>query len=445
MRRRALLGMGLAIVANAATRQSVAMGRVPVGGTASVRVPHDTAQIDPHDLTDPMAALVGASVFEPVFRLDAQGNPYPSLAERLPVRDGVHTVVTLREGLRSSRGKALDARDLVFSIDRVRGRGAAALLGAVPKPTVARSNPRSVVFRGMDPEQLARLMASPILALIARGSSPTEPDGTGAFRADPSPDALVLTRNRQAARGASFLDKVTLYRASSLSEPLRAFEANEVDIGWLGAGYHQQRADAVAFDFGLAAWIVLRTGTEAGAWHAAGVAQRLLDGIPPARLAHLALGNLPAESGAMLWGGEPCQLVVGARSPHLVEVANAIAAILSAPGHEITPFPVAEAELERRRRAGAFGLMIDVVRPVGPAGVATLIALAAADDPERAKSIVRAPPRLGSFAPRVLARTLGLGVLGELRIAGAAIRGLRLAPLGDGYGWDLGGAYRVGA
>lgn len=410
-----------------------------------MRVPHDTAQLDPHDLSDPMAAIAGPAVFEPVFRLDASGTPYPSLAQSAPVRDGANVLVFMREGLRSSRGRALDARDLVASVERARARGATALLSGIPKPVVARTQNRVAVFRDVDPVELARVLSSPLLALVSRTSSPTAPDGTGPFRADTSAERLVLTRNRYAARGPAFLDQVTLMRAGELAEPLRAFEARQVDVGWLGAGYYQQRTDAVAFDFGSVAWVVLRTGSEAGSWAGPGVAQRLIDGIPPERLAQLVIGSYPAQSAPISWGGEPCELIAPARSPHLTEVARTLASILSAPGHEITVRVLPDAEVDRRRRSKAYALMIDLVRPVGPAGVATLIALATADDPVRARSIVRAPPKLTSFAPRVLARTLGLGVVGDLRVAGATLESIHLVPQADGSGWDLGNSYRLGS
>ena len=87
-------------------------------------------------------------------------------------------------------------------------------------------------------------------------------------------------------------------------------------------------------------------------------------------------------------------------------------------------------------------MMLDVVRPVGPPGVATLLALATADQGAGAKAIARRPPRLGSYAPRVLARTMRLGVVGELRVTGAAIGSLRLAAARDGSGWDLGASWK---
>lgn len=422
-----------------------AMGRIPVGGKLSMQLPHDTSRVDPHDLTDPMAALVGHALFDTVYALDAHGTPYAALADGMPAREGRVTRLVLREGLRSSRGHTIDARDLTISLERARRMGAVAVLAEVPVPTLDKKEPRAALFRDVDPAVLVQALCSPVTALVSRHFSPGSPDGTGAFKAEPSADRLVLTRNRNASRGASFLEEVAIRRAADLIDPIRAFEAQSVDVGWLGSYVHQPRPGAVPFDLGSVAWVVLRAGNEAGEWGTPGVAQRLADAIPPSRLAHLALGKLPDPSGTPSWGGPVCDLIVSSASAHLVEIARTLASILSIPGHEITAAPTAPNELQQRRRTGAYAMMLDLVRPVGPPGVATLIALATADQGAGARSLARQPPRLTSFAPRVLARTMRLGVIGELRVAGAAVGALRLAAARDGSGWDLGASWRVPA
>src|SRR5262249_20535278 len=158
--------------------------------------------------------------------------------------------------------------------------------------------------------------------LLPRAFSPTTPDGTGAFRAEVSATEIVLTRNLNAARGASFLDAIDVRRADDLKSSLRAFEAERSDIGWLGLGLPQPRRGAIRFDLGAVAWIVLATGTEAQSFGAPGVAQRLADALPAERLAHLGLGALPVASGDAAWGGPPTDLVVE-DAPHLVEIARA--------------------------------------------------------------------------------------------------------------------------
>ena len=183
-------------------------------------------------------------------------------------------------------------------------------------------------------------------------------------------------------------------------------------------------------------------GAEAGAFGQPGVAQRLADALPPERLAHLGLGALPKSSGDPGWGGPPTDLVVDESSPHLIEVAQAVAPILSRPGHEVGVALVPRAELARRRARGA-PLAIDLVRPIGPAPVHALLALATADDPVRARDLARHPPRLvGEVRPRALTASLRVGVIGEVRVAGGVVPDATLARAAVGEGWDLGASFR---
>lgn len=442
VQRRALLQGALGCAVWAWAAPSLALGRIPVGGELAFQIPHDTSTMNPYDLFDPLTALIGGAVFEPVFRQDRAGNVYASLAEGLPTRQRGGTRVRLRGGLVSARGRALAARDLIESVERARRGGASAVLLGIPEGKVDRSDGRVAVFGDVDPVELAQALACPLVALVSTPSTSVQPDGTGAFRADLGRDGLLLERNLHAARGSAFLRRIRITSAPDLKAPLRAFEAQKADVGWLGAGLHQPRADAVPFDLGSVGWIVLRTGREAGSWNAPGVAQRLLDAIQPARLAHLGLGPLPSSTTPVPWGGPACKLIAPARSAHLVEVAATLASILSRPGHEVELSALGPADFASRRASRVYALMVDVVRPVGPAGMASLVALATADDGVRARSIVQYPPRLGSFDPRVLTRTLHLGVVGGLRVAGALAPSVVMAVAEEGEGWDLGATYR---
>src|SRR5262249_10170621 len=160
------------------------------------------------------------------------------------------------------------------------------------------------------------------------------PDATGPFRADIQGGVLSLTRNANAARGPAFLDGIDVFRAEDLKSSLRAFEAERDDIGWLGVGLHAGRRGAGRVDLGRVAYVVLTTTETCGSFGMPGVAQRLVGGFPPERLAHLGLGPLPAAQGEAGWGGAPVDLLVDEASPYLVEVARAVSAILSRPGHD---------------------------------------------------------------------------------------------------------------
>jgi peptide/nickel transport system substrate-binding protein len=420
-----------------------AMGRTPLGGRLGFHVPWSTASVDPHDLRDPMAALFGAAIVDPLYALDATGAPYPALATGMPTREAGETVVHLREGLRTARLAGIDARDVIFSIERARARGAAGLLADIPRPRIRKGDALGVVFGDADPQRVARALASPLCALLPRRFDPAQPDGTGAFRADVTPAGLVLTRNPNAARGPAFLDAIEVASAADLTTSLRAFEAEQDDLGWLGMGLHDGRKGAVRFDLGRVAWVVLAIGPDAGPAATPGVAQRLADAIPAARIAHLGLGPLPSSGGDPSWPGPPTDLLVDDASPHLVEVARAIAPVLSSAGHEVTMKPTPRAEIARRRARGAATLAVELVRPLGPGAHHAELALATAEDPQRGRDVAKAPARAGNgFAVRSLTGLLRTGVLGEIRVQGGVVADVVLAKPLSGEGWDLGASHR---
>lgn len=437
-----LAGAGLGSAAFFSPSDASAMGRTPVGGRITFHAPWPTASIDPHDLRDPVAALFGSAIADPAFALDASGSPFPTLAASLPTREATGTVVRLRDGMRTARGSPLDARDLIASIDRARAKGAAAVLADIPKPAPYPGDPSAVIFGNADPTRLARALASPLCALLPKKFSPGLPDATGAFKAEAGAGKLVLSRNMLAARGHAFLDAIEVRRADDLRTSLREFEATHDDVGWLGSGLHAGRPGAVRFDLGLFGWVVLATGPEAQNFHAPGVAQRLADALPD-RIAHLGISGLPSSSGSATWGGPPAELLVDESSPHLCEIARAVAPILNNPGHEVTLALVPRAELARRRDRGKAALAIDFVRPIGAGPLNALLSLATSDSPSRARELAKLPPKLAANAPaRSLTSGLHVGVLGELRVSGAAMPDIALARALGGDGWDLGATFR---
>jgi peptide/nickel transport system substrate-binding protein len=141
------------------------------------------------------------------------------------------------------------------------------------------------------------------------------------------------------------------------------------------------------------------------------------------------------------WTGAPCDLLVRDDCPWLVELARSLAVALSAPGHEVSPRPLASAEAAARKSTRAFALMLDVARPAGPGSLGALVGLATADDPTAAAALVRHPPR-GDMPPRVAARTMRLGVVAEIRLQGGRASDVVLPPSAWGRGIDWGSAAR---
>ena len=419
-----------------------AMGRVPLGGELKLRIPWAISRLDPHDLFDPIAGFFGTAVCDTVFGLDARGNPYPTLADGWPKEEDGQTVVRLRPGLRSAHGKAIGGRDLAWSVKRARDRGALGLMAQIgPFVRSDRDDPLVARFGKVAPATLARLLASPLLSVLPVGFSAAAPDGTGPFKATLGGGKLVLERNLAAPRGPSFLDKVTVSSAGNLAASLRAFEAGRDDIGWLGLGFHRDRAGARRFRFGTVAWVVLATGNFAPAsLRAPGVAQQIADSVPVERL-HLGLTPRTGVGASATWTGGPADLLFDRGSGQLASIAQAMAAKLSRSGDEVTARGISRGALRAARASGNFALALDVVRDPqsGPAG--TLIALATADRRRLGEEIGKRPPRRAHGPANRLTTTLRLGVLGGLGVEGGVASGITLVPQRGGPGFDLGASY----
>jgi peptide/nickel transport system substrate-binding protein len=443
--RRQLAGWAALMSAAAALRPRVAaaLGRVPSDGKMGMALPWPVDRIDPHDITDSGAALFGHALFDELYALEPGGDPFPTLAADVPALEASRTIVRLREGLVTAQGQRLEARDALFSIQRARKGAAAAWWGDLPAPGLHPKDRLALVFATSDAARIARTLSSPLFALVPRGFDPARPVGTGAMSAELGPSRMVLRRNPSAARGPSFLEEIVVEQASDLSSSLRSFEGKLTDVGWLGSGLHGARPGAQPFDLGSVAWIVLQTGAEAGPWGGPGVAQRLLDGVAPERFQRFGLGAMPAAAGSAEWGGRPCELWVHEGSAFMGELGRTVSSLLSRPGHEVAIRAAPAAEIARRRAAGTFSLMLGIVRPFSEGALGSHIALAAALDPKNARELLRRPPRLTSFDPRTVTRTLTLGVLGELRVMGGHASDVHLARNPTAEGWDLGSTFRV--
>ncbi len=422
-----MLGLTALALAAAAPQPLRALGRTPIGGELKLSVPLSLTSIDPHDAGDPLAALFAPLLFDTLVIHDKRGFT-PGLLEALPEREAGATMMRLRPGLFSARGRALFAVDVLASLRRARARGAGPLLDPLGDPKPHPKDPRALFFTNATPNALVRALSSPLTALVPRDFDPQRPDGTGAMRATFGARTLTLQRNEQAALGPSFLATIALSEAPSLRESLRDFEVARTDLGWLGTGLFGGRTGVSSFDFGAVAQIVLVASSSAGSLARAGALQRLVDDIPRQALSHLGLGALPAGSSSASYDGSPIDLWVEP-SPHWLEIAQAVAESLSKSGHEISVRKASRAEIERKRARESV-LSLAIARPIGSvaAGLAWL------EDPARAASFLKAEK---AGAPRQVGRELRVAVLGELRVAGGKIDALKLVAAERG-GWDLG-------
>lgn len=423
--RRAFLGALGAAAAALAVADARALGRTPLAGRLGFGLPWLLRTIDPHDFQDPLAALFGPALFDTMFRVGRKG-PVPVLAAALPTREAGATIVKLRPGLRTARGKPLDARDVMASLRRARSRGApfdkAIEPAAHPKDALALFFPKATTA------QVLAALSSPLSAVAPRDFDPARPDGTGPFRAELEGKRLTLTRNENAAMGPSFLEAIAIRELSDLRTSLREFEVGNDDIGWLGTGLFSARTGAERFDLGAVGLIVLAASSGAGELARPGAVQRLLDALPSPAISHLGLGARPAASGTASYDGPPIDLACDG-SPHLLEIAQAIADAVSSKDHEINVKILGRSEIASRRQRGDALLSLHALRDTG----SLARALAALDDPSK-------DPPTKPASPREAARSLRVGVLGELRVSGGKLKNLALAADERG-GWDLGASF----
>ncbi len=417
------------------TRVARARSREIPGGTLTFRLPWPISSLDPHRADDVGCAILGDALFETLY---VQDGAVPVLAEADPELTEKDVRITIRAGLKTARGRPFGARDASASIARARATFARPWLLEVPAPRVEGA---VLVFASKDPAKdapkIARALSSPLVAMVPLGFRPDAPDGTGPFRADVRADGIALVRNARAASGPPLLDGFTVKRAPDLGSSLRAFEGGEDDLGWLGAGLHEPRPGSLRFDVGAVAFAILRTGHDAGAWDAPGTAQSLADGIDPSRLGHLSVGPPWPSDGSAKWGGAATQLLVREDSPWLVELARAVAAALTTASAEVAVRPLSQQEIADKRTSRGFSLMIDAFRPYGRGSLAEAVALAAVDDPQRAQELLHRTHRGGEPPLRTLGRTLRVGLLGEIRVAGGRIPEMHLdvSPRTPGVDW----------
>lgn len=432
MGRRALGKLAGSLALTMAHR-AAASPRARVGGRIALRLPWPQAQIDPHRGDDALAAIVGPSLFDTLYTSDRDVLT-PVLAEGLPEARAGRLRVALRAGMRWSNGKPIEPNDVLASLARARTLDAKSWLADVAVDKVEDS---AITFRTTDKERLTAALSSPLTAIVPLGFSPDKPEGTGALRARRHDSGWILERNVYAPEGPSLVDAIVVRAASTLADSPRAFESGADDLGWLGSGLYTPRPQSVAFDFGPVGFVVIRTGKEAASWDMPGVAQRVADGIPQAKLTSFALGPAWTTDGERGWGGPQTTMLVRDDAPYLMELADTLSALLSRPTNEVRAERVHPAELSHRRNARTFGLMLDLVRPHGAGPVAMLAALGADE------SIVRRPPKFGQVAPRTLTRTLRTGILGQLRVQGSRMPWVHLAAQRGVGGIDWGASTRT--
>ena len=212
------------------------------GGRLVAAWAQDPVGLDPHITSAYSSFQILENVLDTLVTLDAEQNVIPSLAESWEVsEDGLTWTFHLRDDVRFSNERLMDAEDVVFSFTRMldpeTGSGNAYLLAGVN--AIEAEDARTVVLSldAPNPGLLGKLAINKAVGIIAResvedGTINTEPLGTGPFQiSDFQPGTrLLLTRNPHYwQEGLPYLDEVEIRIIPDESVRRSALISGDVD------------------------------------------------------------------------------------------------------------------------------------------------------------------------------------------------------------------------
>ena len=400
--RRNLLGLlGASLCFNG--EEAWALSRTPHGGTLRISLPISTTRIDPHDPHDLSAALLGSSLFEPLYQeLVPGGVVFPTLAAELPKRRARGVSIELRSDLRSASGQSLDARVVAGSLSRAqKGLPQMRALGRI-----STLGPRVLLETSLSTKAVAQLLSAPTSAIVPSGFTPHHPSGTGALFAIRT-GLSVLARNPWSPRGGSYLDAVQL-RTEDLRLCLRSFEKGSSHVALLGQGLHQNGKRGASFSLGIVGSLLLLPGKRLSTFTRAGVLTGELARTPSAGLK--ALGVQPVLSGPQgKYRGPPLVIDVDAAQPWLFAIAEELARVWNSPQAPIEARGSSAQELASRRRSGDFDAQLLFHREIDPVALNSVLFAMDGTPPPRSPS---------KTTLEWTARRLRLGFLGFLKAFG---------------------------
>ncbi|MEZ4404188.1 MAG: ABC transporter substrate-binding protein [Kofleriaceae bacterium] len=231
--RRAGAALALLVIAAAPT-PTTAESRPRYGGAVVGTVLGQPTGFDPVAVRSVADATVVGLVFDPLYRVGADGRVAPALALGLPEVVGGKSRITIRPGVHFHNGATLTAADVAASLARVKDSASVGwLLAGVDAITVD----GDAVVLATTRKDLAQLLAAPATSITPRGVAPrTTPIGTGPFRVTGvKRDRLELDAYAEHFAGRPYLDHLTLRWFATADGEARLYETGGADWSMRGA------------------------------------------------------------------------------------------------------------------------------------------------------------------------------------------------------------------
>lgn len=219
----------------------------PLGGNLTVRLAQDIPDLRPWQPQSRGEELVSSLLYSGLMRLDEKLRPQPDLASEWEASlSGRVLTFTLRTNLFWHDGEPLDARDVRFTIERLRGLPitSTALLNDL-RHIAAVSTPTNHTVVISLTERFAPLLARLTLPILPRHALENRdlettnfwdvPIGSGPFKLDNRQpgQSIVLSRFERFHRGAPLLERVAFVGAADTEITMKALQDGNLLLGEL--------------------------------------------------------------------------------------------------------------------------------------------------------------------------------------------------------------------
>ena len=215
-----------------------AESRPEYGGELAGTLLGEPASLDPVHARSHAEVTVAGLVFDTLYRTTGDGVVVPHLAAAAPELADGRLRIRLRPGVLFHDGSALDADDVVASLERLQKSDAGWLLAPVTA-IEASGGDLVLTVRGEAPD-LAALLAAPQAAIVPGGKAPKAkaPVGSGPFRLDAidrGKRKIVLVGNQDHFAGEPYLAKLELRWFDAGDAEPRQFEDGKLQLSARGA------------------------------------------------------------------------------------------------------------------------------------------------------------------------------------------------------------------
>jgi peptide/nickel transport system substrate-binding protein len=241
-------------------------GGTPVrGGTLRVGAQggSNTDSLDAHNVLTNTDYARAAQLYDPLLRLDNQGQPKLVLAESVtPNKDATEWTIKIRKGVLTHDGKPFTAKDVLFSFRRIVKNKFPGLyaLGPVDLANSKAVDAQTVLLKFHKPYSILvdGLSLHHYMYMVPEGYDPKKPIGTGPFKLKsftPGRESVVVRNPHYWDGQKPYLDSIITTNINDETAQVNALQSGQVDaIDYLTAG------SIAALKSGSAKVIISKTG-----------------------------------------------------------------------------------------------------------------------------------------------------------------------------------------